>query len=641
MRWLTLLGFWGVVGLGVGCSSAPAPEPEVPTEVPKAEPQPIDQVEAGPVDSVPAPRELFGVARLNNPQLMTELISDWMNVPFPIKSLLQKELPELHQVLRYDVPVDFAIALDPEAFSEPKFVAALSVAVSDYQATLDQLRSSGHALERISRTMQLVMLKGDQPCVVARANGPTAARFICSDSRKDLDVLAPYMATTMPTENYGSDQLFVELRAEPVRERFGKKAGWLKVGVPVLLREVATGNGRLDAAVADATRAAVNELLAVIPDLDRIVLRAKGTEGREALDVHFGLVLAGQKSWTAQTLALRAADAAPAPDIYWQLPADAQRATFVSPNSHGERLQPLIDGLAELMEGALEHYELDDKPVREVVTKFRKLSTAKGPWVTAEGSAGDGKQVSASADQLAAAAGLAGYSIQATTDDQGAVAELCEALIDAYDDAGWRKTLKDHPVLQEATSLPRITKRAAPASMGLPKGATLYQLDLSKHLAEELAAKFPKDRKPQSLGPVRVSFIIAQKDGQSWFGVGVDQDLLASKLAAAIGGKAPNLSTQPALASLRTNAALGAGFFTLAAIVDRVAQYASAETGNVAARQQFLLAMPNAGKTPITVSLTGKEQGPEVWLSMHVPRAAMEDAAAGAVAVAAEVGGKF
>ncbi len=641
MRWMRPLGTWGLLSLGLACSSSPPPEPAVAAEAPKAQTQAVEQFESGPVESVAAPKELFGVARINHPALVADLVSQWMNVPLPIKAVLQKELPELHELVRYDAPVDFAMALDPEAFSEPKFVAALSVPVADYQTALDKLRSGGHALERLSRTMQLVMLNGNQPCVVARANGPTTARFICSDSRKDLDVLAPYMATTMPSENFGDDQVFVELRAEPVRERFGKKAGWLKVGVPVFLRELATGNARLDGAVADATRAVVNELLALISDVDRLILRSKATAARDALDVHLGLVMAGQKSWSAQTLALRAAESAAPPALFWQLPDDVYRATYTAGTNHPERLDPLVEGLAELLEGALEHYDLRSKAMLDVANKLRKVGEVRGSWITAEGPLG----ANATREQtLASAVGFGGYSIVAGADEEGAVADLYVALAEAFNDASWRNTAQKHPDLEDLAELPRLKKRAAPASMGLPAGSILYQLDLPGELSQALLsnAKRPAaEQKAAKAAPIRLSFIVAKKDGTSWIGAGADEELLANKLSVAIANKAPNLSANVALAGLRTQSAISAGFLTLSGVVDRFAQYAGGAEDPAAKRQQFLLAMPNGGKTPILVSMTGSTRGPELWLSMHLPRAAMEDAAAGAVAVAAEVGGKF
>lgn len=632
----------GSLGIGLflwGCSSAQPSPAETPSGKGTVAVASDTEAEPPAPAAVAAPAGLFGVGRVNSPAQLSALVSEWINVPVPLEAVIQKEVPALQKVVRFDAPVDFAVTLDPDALSEPKALFAVSIPLSDFRAALDELRSHGHPLERIAPGMQLVTL--GEPCLVARANGPASARLICADTRKDLDVLAPYMAASLPTEDLGQDELFLELRATPVRDRFGKKAGWLKVGIPVFLRELATGNPRLDAAVAETTRAVVDEVLAVIPDLDRLVVRAKATRGGEALDVHLGLLMAGDRSWLSQTLAMRAQDAAPAPAMFWQLPAGVDRATYTVQNSHPERIGPLLRGLADLMAGAAEHLEIESKPFEAFRKALLEVNQSTGEFVLAEGPPAEASTRHGAEPWL----GLIGdgYTIAGSSDAGGQTANLSAALVEFLNDGTWRKQLAEQMDEELIAKLPPIKKSKAPARYGLPGNTQLFQWKVPPALLERFEPKGSQQTPTKNAAPAAITLAVflATVDGKTWIAASVDEGLAAEKLAAVLSGTGPTLADDAALATLRNEKAVAGGFTTLSNFFGFLAPYASMAGSQRMSREQFVLAMPHGGKTPILTTLRIDPAGPATWYSFSLPRAAMEDLAAGTVAAAANMGNAF
>lgn len=583
----------------------------------------------------PAPADLFVVGRFNQPGELVRQVSEWANVPISLSGLVQSEWPGLHKTLRLDAPIDVAAALDPDALSAPEPLFAVSLPLSDYQAALEQLRQSGKQLERVSKDMQFVALGAGQRCVVARSTGPTPARLVCSEARKHLDVLAAYMATTLPTEDLGPDPLRIELRAAPLRARFGKKARWLKVGVPVLLREVSLGNKRFDRAIADAAHAVADEALALIEDADKIVLRAETAS--DALKLHFGFVLAGQTSWAGHALAARAADVAPASDLFWRLPADAQSAQHMVASSSPDGFKPIVDSAVDIAAGAVEHFGFASPPVERLLDEARATVLSRGPVTTARGP-GAGASSAAPPDWLS---GWQGYTISGARDG-GRLPALIESAAAAFNHPSWRKPLAERLEIPGVTKFPKVRVRPAAGRLGLPDGAKIYDLELTSAFLQGLvdartSAKSPaKGAAPPSppVGPVHLHAVTLVVNGASWVAMGSDEKLLAAKLVQVLSGpETATLASRGDLGALRSESVSAGGFTTAVALVGGLARFA--KPGTIDKQTDWTLMMPHRGTTAILAGVAPQASGPSLWFNVTVPRAAMEDLAAASVALAA------
>ncbi len=628
------VGIWGI--LAAACGSTPPPQSAaVTTEAPKAAASSAADPDAGPIDEVPAPKELFLVGRVSEPAKLVDTVSTWLNVPVSVQALVEKEMPLLGGLLRYDAPVDVAAALDPEALSSPEPLLAVSLPVTDYHAVVDKLRASGKRLERVSRGRQYVSLGMDAHCIVARANGPAAARLVCGDARKDVDLLAPYMVSRMPSEALTTDAAYFELRAEPVRARFGKKAHMMKVGIPIFLREVSLGNPRFDSAVAEAAHATVADTLALIQDLDRVVVRVKQQPQPESLDVELGIVLRSQTAWVSQTLGASVADNDKPPGMFWQLPADAEFASYSVRDSDPQRFAPILKSISEMAGGALEHFDLATPKFERLMDAFANISSVTGPTVHAQGP-GLSPLVEPDApysEVFSTLAQLPSYTLSGIDDSEGHYATLVERFVDAYNDAAWRKRVpKDSPASPLRTA-PKISQRAAPASWGLPPGSKLMELSLPGKWLEEFDLAKPTNRK-STTPSLEFAAVIAKQGSQTWLAYGADAELVGKKVQEVISVK--NGVPRPELAALGSRSALSGAFWSILSIVDGAGRYTLRDSENGMNREQLLLAMPNKAKTPVIVQLESKADGPAVWLTMTVERKAAEDLAAAFVMLAAQ-----
>ncbi|MEN9578564.1 MAG: hypothetical protein RJA70_1573, partial [Pseudomonadota bacterium] len=313
---------------------------ETPPSVP-AQPAP-EGATAGPLEAteltpVAAPAELILQGRFRDPALLLNRGIDWVHVPFSWEEMLTSQLPGLAPNLDLAAPADITVSLDPESFGAPKVLYAVAVGLKGFDEALHALRSAGRQVERVSSGVHFVQLDPEVSCVVSRSVGKTPARLVCSDSRKSLDLLGPYMSRTLPAQDLGPADVRLTLSVEPIRKRYGKKAHLLKVGIPVFLREVSLNNHRFDSALSDAAHGVVDELLKLSEELDQLELSARIDEEREVLDAEFSVRLRGNRSFIAGELTHAASAAGPAPALFWQLPADVSGAMYSQGAPVGDR----------------------------------------------------------------------------------------------------------------------------------------------------------------------------------------------------------------------------------------------------------------------------------------------------------------
>jgi hypothetical protein len=552
-------------------------------------------------------------------------------------------------LVRLDSPVDVAAMLDPDDLGKKTSVLfAISVPLADYGQALSALRSQGKSLERLSRDMHFVTLPDEQRCIVARANGVATARLVCSDGRADVEALAPYMASALPLESFGPQAAYIELRAEPLRERFGKDAQLIKVGVPIFLREASLGNPRFDSALADAAHGGAGEILALIDDLDRVVLRANSGRQKEALHLEFELAHKGARSWFAKTLNAVADDSDVAPPIAWRLPVDASSASYTAAVKDTSHWQAPLATLSELASGGFEHFGLTQKVYKDLVTTWSAAMQSGGAVSYAQGSGTRGAAAASGWEWLL---DDTAYTLVGSEGDGGSWARALETAVAAYNDPVWRKELAKRLEFAALLKLPNVTKRPPPAALGLPKGSQLYELAISPEVMTALGQAEASLPKPDR--PLRVSICVVPSGAQTWVAYGTDPALLASKIKLALSAPSEQtLAARQGLEAWRTERAISAGFFSVATLFQSLAHYVNSTAAQRAdessgqsksdaiSGDQFTLAMPGKGKAPISYTFK-VEPGPALRFSVTVPAAAMEDLAAGTVAALAAAGDTF
>jgi hypothetical protein len=553
------------------------------------------------------------------PAQVFDRITEWMHVPVPWQEALSQLNPELARLIEMSAAVDLAASIDPDAFSSPKALFAVSLGLKDFEQALHAVRNTGGQLERVSRNVYFVQLGENGNCMISRANGAAKARLVCADDRKSLDVLAPFMARTMPTQDLGQRDLHIELIAEPVRRRFGKKAHMLKVGVPVFLREFSIGNARFDGALADAAHAVVDETLLLIEELDRIDIDANMNPQRQALELDFSLRLRGHRSFTGKRLVAAAKGVAPAPEMFWKLPADVGAASYAAATTDTAAFEPILINLTDMLAGGAEHLGLPSETLKAWIQSYQQLWRVQGPGVAAFGGVPFTTKTQSKAEKEAAALkATLGYRIYGVDGDEGRLVTWVDQTIKLWNDAKLRDALSKQG-RKELKSLPMAKRGPVPA--GMPKGTVAYSLAFTPQAFRTLF----KDNRFDGIPPLTFHALVAQDGARTWIGVSMDDKALVKRMLAILKPTGATLEARSGLEPLRQPAS-SAGFFTLRTMLD------AARSGmDDAAKADFdiekaVLDMPNKGDSPIFASTTASQEGPTFRMTAHIPKAALEDA---------------
>lgn len=636
MRVLVRFAFFGFTTLSAsGCASKVQDvPPTVPTGAASESSPAAPAVTELPPVAVPA--ELFARGRFRDPQFAFDRFTEWLHIPVPWREALESNVPALAPVFQSDAPVDVAVTLDPDAFGAPKVLFAVSFGLKDFEQTLSGLREHGYALERISRYSQFVEVEEEAQCLVTRSNGPSAARLVCSDQRKSLDVLGPYMAQTLANEQLGAQDLFVELKTDSLRKKFGKKAHLLKVGIPVFLRELSLNNARFDSALSDAAHGVVDELLLLVDELSGLRVEATLNPKTEAFELEIRYTLQGERSFVARSLKAAAADAKPAPELFWRLIHGADSAGYSSAISEPQRFDAIAANLTELMYGALEHFDLPQASLKGWVSSFRDALASYGPAVYARGRLPEPAAVKSptsgqKVDQILRDA--IGFHLIAIDSDAGRFSSLIEHSVQVWNDPALRKFATSQGVAK-LKHLPKIAKKPAPKSA--PAGTQAFEMTLDGPTLAELTGGSEMFK---GGGVGRVHLLTSQQGERTWVALSTDAEFLAAKLKAAqVSTPLPPAERRAGLDVLAGKPSTSAGFVTLDGLLAQVMRSVAMSGDSKLDAAQVQLAMPHRGKVPIVVRSVADAVGPEARFVLQVPRAALEDAAAGAVSAAAQLG---
>jgi hypothetical protein len=284
--------------------------------------------------------------------------------------------------------------------------------------------------------------------------------------------------------------------------------------------------------------------------------------------------------------------------------------------------------LSELLLGAAEHYGAKSPAAESWLVAYEELSATSPTSVYATGpslSPPQGKR----ADPSTLLSKVLGYHLLGVEGDDGRFQAFIDQSVRLLNDPKVRK-LAEQEVDRKFKHLPLIKK--VPAN-GLPAGSTVYEFKLTP---KDLKKLDPNSEVTETL----VLRLSSTKVGdRSWFVLTPD-DGAKSLVATVVGNDASKaLSSREGLDALRTVPAVSAGFVTLAEYARSLEAVDDIEgdESKIKARD-VLLAMPAHGETPIQFRTSAAASGPTLIVSVIAPKAALEDATAAAVSVAARSG---
>lgn len=638
-----------VMALSACGSSAPPPKAPTPAATVQAGPGPEPAPDLSPVA---APADLVVVGRLKKPSAVLDTVIRWAKLPIEWRRELAAAEPAISELVEFDAPIDLALSLDPKARSldaQPFFV--VSIGLRSVQQSLEVARRQGENVERVMPGVYRVG-KSDA-CLVAASVGPSAARLVCGDRPQDVEALLPYVTRGLPKEDLGAADLHIEMRAEALRRRFGRQIGLVKPMARMLaLRELGIDDRRFDDALADAVSGIIDELVALLQDVDRatleVTLRADSESANAALTFDFR----GASSWTVQALKDSSTRASGPSELFFRLPKDANVASW-SPPPNPKRYDPIRKTLAQMADGLLTHEKVSQRVRDQLTHLVEDTLTTAAPSVYAQGEVSPAPQVSPAPGTVGSAPFGAeaqregmrrtiGWYVVGIDAKSDVYKRYFDELSRVYNDAQLRKMLETRLHLK-AKQLFSLKTRATKAPIA---GGTVYELTLPGDIFEsgvpapaskpEKGGKLDKGGKPDKGGtlekgrPLPIVLVVVPDGARTWLGLSADETLLTQKLASAKKGDAQEtLASREGLAALRSARAVSGGFLTVASFTDSLRSPLTSAVMDANGVGKALEAMPNRGRTPMpyVVSVTG-DGGTRVSWSLTGPRAVFEDVGA-------------
>ena len=626
-RWVSynvLLGTLPVALLGCGAPAAPA----APAPAPMVSAVPVAKEEAD-LSPVAAPAELVAVARFKKPQTAIETVAAWANFPYKLRDVVPPDLKGLESVIAWDAPLEAAIALDPLGEGKvPEPLAVVSVGLTSLEGALEFARSKGQSVRRLRAGVYRIGDSEELSCAVGAAVGSAPARLVCGHRAHDVDGLFNYATRGLSNEPLPSVDFQLELRLEPIKKKYQAELGSARLLVGFLLREVQVDNPRFDRALSDVAYTLVDEATAFVHDLDKLRIDSNLDSAKNLIDLRFNLKFAGQKSWLVQASAETLAMIEPAPDLFWQMPADSSQATFGVGWKPG-RLKPIGRTLAQLLDGYFESVKVPAAVRNQAAKSLELLFELNTKQVRAQGELSE----QPSDPLLAADYRLFGWEVAALEGDPKNLLTMFDGL---WASLGSRDLARLAKTRGNSALLPKFSSHGVQVR-GFKPGAKAYRVDISRELFEKYAKwqLGPATKGKALTKSAPLSLIVAYDGVHSWVGACPDEKALIKRLESLKDPQAPVLRTREGLEPLKNTPRAAGGFFTLA----RFAGQTAALGVRTAEAQKLFTALPHHGETPILFSYDLNSSGPEITTTFTVPRAAVQDLGA-LVPVLALMGGK-
>lgn len=576
---------WAPTLVCVACGGGEAtPRAETPIAPAAAKPAPV--AEAPDLSPVAAPAGLFVVGRVSRPTTLADTVARWAGLPVGLRQVLPLAGKELDAAIAWDAPIELAAALAANGHRAAHGAISLGLTGTDAAVTL--ARQQGYEVKRIAPETYLVGGVAPLSCAIAPALGPTSARLVCADRQSGLEDLLPYMARGLPTAALGQKDLSVELRVEPLRQRFASEIGSARLFAGFVVRELALDSPRFDRAVSDAVYAGADELVALVHDLDVVRLEGVLDEPKHEATLELGLTFRDHKSWVASVVADNTHLPGPAPESFFALPEDADEGGYAQ-----GRDPHLIDGLRrsvlELADAYLEHEKIGKATRDRVARLIQAYAGLDGAYVHAEGLA----LIAKGARDKGAPAPRSGWMLMRSTAApavlKGSSADLAGVLSDKDFRAALARRMKT-----DDKSLP--TARTVPIKgPGIWPGSVAAVVKVPTGIAQVLTGAIGwKGQNVDEEGPVEVAIAVVPNGPDALFAYAPNVKELTARLVQGLNPKGETLATRSELERMRHMNAMQAGFVTLSHLLG--SSSFGRKLGNSDAA---LAALPHHGQAPI------------------------------------------
>lgn len=611
--------------LATVAACTPAPSPTTPSG-----PAPAPTAVAAPavdLTPVPAPAGHFATIRLKNVEPLLRFAAQ-KAMPGDPQGGIRMGLGELSrevlgdaanpkalaEVVAVDAPIHVIAAIAGDA-SAPDAHVALSIGLKSVDGAKAAIRDA-----REIAPGQWAVRDGDVPCLVAAAPPPVAARMVCGKDEASVVALAPYLVRTLGAEPPPPNDFAAELRFGPIDERFGRDVRRLLPQATILARsELAIGEPRFDRAIERAAGGAASELGAWLADLDTLSIRGSmAPDGGAGANV--ALTFRQKTSWLAGTTADAASRQIATPALFWQLPKDAQGASWSS-GWDAARWNDVLAVLRDLAEGGLTKFSIGTPDDRKAIAALIALPPGvRPPSVSANGASpalvGDAKTPQAKLDHALRSA--VGWYVFGFTEPADSSVKWLKDLVAVYGRPSVQAAIKKNVTGKEGAMIPTIKSVAAPAALG--KGA--YAVEVTVPNIEIEGGKVK----------ATVHMFVMADGAQHFIGVGADKDdvvkrLLSSKTGAS---REATLGARPGLDGLKAAPGSSGGFMTLKDVTSGLGSDLDQLTGDRPDRdlvrlQQALGRLPNKGETPVLFTARATAQPLAITTDLSAPKALFDD----------------
>jgi hypothetical protein len=600
----------------LGCGAPAAPAAPSPTTVASA--APVVQEEAADLSPVPAPPELVAVARFKKPQTAIETVAAWANFPYKLHDVLPGEFKGLESVVAWDAPLEAVVALDPQGEGKvPEPLAVVSLGLTSLEGALEFARGKGQSVRRLRAGVYRIGDADDVSCAAGSAVGSAPARLVCGHRAHDVDGLFNYATRGLSNEPLPNVDFQVELRLAPIKKKYQAELGSARLLAGFLLREVQVDNPRFDRALSNVAYGLIDEATAFVHDLDRLRLDSTRDDAKNLINLRLDAKFVGQKSWLVQASAETLAMVAPAPEVFWQMPADSTAASF-GVGWKQARLKPIGHTLAELLDGYLESEKVPLALRTQASKSLELLFEQNTQQVRAQGELSE----LPSDPLLAAGHRLLGWQVAAVEGDPKGLISLLDGLWGTLRSRDLARLLKAHNL---NSALPtKLSSQGVPLR-GFKAGTKAYRVEVPRELFEKFA-KGQLKLEPQTKGKapaksVPLSLIVAFDGERTWMGLSPDEKALIKRLESLKDPQTPVLRTRAGLDALKGTPRAAGGFLTLAHFESQM----GALGVRAADAKKVFTALPHHGETPLLFSYDLSSSGPQITTSLTLPRAAIED----------------
>lgn len=554
---------WGVLSCGPPKAPANSTSSASPESLASQSPETPQLPELAPA-AIPA--NLVAWAVLPSPGNTLDTSMEWagLDIPWrPLLGALSGPLGAVLPVVDWNAPLDAAITLDPESRNRPRFFLAASIGLLSVQATLEAFRAQEIPVQFEMPGVHSVHLTSRVECFISRALGVATARMVCSDSRRSLDRLHPYLTRGKKPRSVDGLDASAELSFPFAWNQFGDKAAVLQRALPLLLGEIATGEPNIDSAMRNAAGPLSAELVATLSELSRIHVDLQLSDAQQSLKLEVGVELTAGQSWPSKMLATAADAIQPAPESFWHLPSDATQAWYQHnvPSPDKERA---VDGVLQLLEAGVAYLNPNPTVRKRWIDSLRGIFLLSGASTVAQGPLPAGEATEGISAKLRSSLGY--WLVTFEQDEQKVVAQFVNACSELYADPSLRKSLQKRLGV-DVLSLPPLRRRAAHGSL---EGSDIFEFTLPAGIVQG-KSRSTGTSKPSTtpIRPITVQIVVGHRGTASVVGISTSAGLLVDKLAPLLSpanSQAPTISQRTDLQLLRTEAANTGGFISVSGL---------------------------------------------------------------------------